>query len=476
MTAVSMDGIMHNNFQSIRETEDELSTSLAQMFIDAIPKRKHSIQEQPSVEALAENDIKILLLENLNEKAIEIFNQEGYQVESYGDSLSEEELIDKIGDIHVIGIGPKTKITANVLKHATNLMTIGCFCIGTGNVDTEYAASLGIAVFHSPFSNSRSVAELVVANIINLARQVGDRSNELHNGVWKSSSKGCWEIRGKILGIIGYGHIGSQVSILAEALGMHVIYYDVQTVMPLGGAKQVPTLNTLLKKSDFVSLHVPENCETLDLLGRPQFAVMKKGSYVLNTSRGSAIDMDALIEALKTKKLVGAALDVFPNEPLRKASIGSNNRLNKYISKLSTIPNVILTPHIGGSTEEAQDAIGEEVAESLINYLNEGNSIGAVNFPQIELKTTKSNKFNGDNSQEQNLVRILYIHNNIPGVLRTINNILWDHNIEKQYYDSTSNISYLITDIRASSHSEIMDIYEQLESTPDKLLVRLLYC
>lgn len=477
MTAVSIDGRIPNNFQPVVESEDEISGSLTQMFIDTIPKRIHNLQQPvPPIEALAENDIKILLLEDINESAIQSFKEEGYQVDWYNESLNEDELVEKIEDVHVIGIGPKTRLSAKILKYARNLMAIGCFCIGTGNVDTEYAAGMGIPVFHSPFSNSRSVAELVIANIINLARKVGDKSTELHNGIWNSSSRGCWEIRGKTLGIIGYGHIGSQVSILAEAMGMHVNYYDVQTVMSLGGAKQVATLNGLLKKSDFVSLHVPENSETMGLLSRSQFAVMKRGSYLLNTSRGSAIDMDALIDALESGRLLGAALDVFPNEPFGNSTNIFNNRSNKWMSKLATIPNVILTPHIGGSTVEAQDAIGKEVASSLVHYLNEGNSVGAVNFPQIELTTNQYDDYLDYDGEEGHLVRILYIHNRKRGVLRTINKILCQHNIEKQYYDSTSTISYLITDITADSHSEIMDIYEQLEATPDKLSVRLLYC
>lgn len=468
---------MQAYFQPVINTEEGIAASLAELFIDSIPKRIHSTEPQSPIEALAENDIKVLLLENASQESIKIFNQEGYQVEWYNNSFTEAELISIIGDVHILGIGPKTELSANILKHAKNLMAIGCFCMGVGNVDIEYAASMGIAVFHSPFSNSRSVAELVIGNIINLSRQICDRSQELHNGIWKTSYKNCWEIRGKVLGIIGYGHIGSQVSILAESIGMNVIYYDVQTVMSLGAAQQVSTLNSLLKNSDFVTLHVPENSETFKLIGKAQFDVMKTGSYIINTSRGSVIDMDALIEAIESNKILGAALDVYPYEPLKDTEHISHNQLSKWLNKLSNLPNVILTPHIGGSTEEAQEIIGKEVSESLINYVNEGNSVGAVNFPQIELKSKPYNikaieRYMGHN---KNLVRILYVHNNKPGVLKMINGILWEHNIEKQYYESTNSISYLITDVVTSGHSEIMHIYEQLEATSEKLLVRLLY-
>lgn len=479
MISATVETPMQTYFQPVINTEEEVTASLAELFINSIPKRIHSTQQQSVIEILAENDIKVLLLENTSQESLKIFNQEGYQVEWYNSSFTETELISIIEDVHILGIGPKTKLSANILRHAKNLIAIGCFCMGVSNVDIGYAASMGVAVFHSPFSNSRSVAELVIGNIINLSRQISDRSRELHNGIWKTNYKNCREIRGKVLGIIGYGHIGSQVSILAEAMGMEVIYYDVQTVMPLGAAKQVSTLNSLLRNSDFVTLHVPESSETFKLMSKSQFDVMKMGSYIINTSRGSTIDMDALIEALESKRILGAALDVYPFETLRDTENISNNDLSEWLNKLSKLPNVILTPHIGGSTEEAQEIIGKEVSESLINYVNEGNSIGAVNFPQIELKSNPSNiiksieRYIGDN---KNLVRILYVHNNKPGVLKTINGILWEHNIEKQYYESTSSISYLITDVVTSSYSEIMHIYEQLEATSEKLLVRLLYC
>lgn len=273
-----------------------------------------------------------------------------------------------------------------MLKHAKNLIVIGCFCIGTNQVDLKYAASAGIAVFNSPFSNSRSVAELVIAEIITLARQLGDRSNELHRGTWNKVSSGCWEVRGKTLGIVGYGHIGNQLSVLAEAMGMKVIYYDIVNLMSMGTAQQVPTLEALLTGADFVTLHVPELPETQNMIGAQQFEYMKLGSYLINASRGSVVDIQALINASRTGKLAGAALDVYPNEPGGNGDYFHND-LNSWAEDLRSLKNIILTPHIGGSTEEAQTAIGMEVAEELIKYVNEGTTLGAVNLPEVTLRS-----------------------------------------------------------------------------------------
>lgn len=307
------------------------------------------------------------------------------------------------------------------------MIVIGCFCIGTNQVDTQYAAKHGIAVFNSPFSNSRSVAELVIAEVIALARQLGDRSNELHKGTWNKVSSGCWEIRGKTLGnarkisqlgrtlltqckgIIGYGHIGSQLSVLAEAMGMTVIFYDAVNLMALGTAKQVPNLETLLQGADFVTCHVPELPETYNMIGVPQFEQMKKGSYLINASRGSVIDIPALIDSMRSGKLAGAALDVYPAEPGGNGDYFTND-LNLWTEDLRSLKNIILTPHIGGSTEEAQSAIGIEVSEALVRYVNEGGTSGAVNMPEVHLRSLTT--------EEQNHVRVIYIHHNVPGVLR----------------------------------------------------------
>lgn len=412
-------------------------------------------------------DIKILLLENVNATAINIFKNQGYQVEFYKSSLPEDELIEKIRDVHAVGIRSKTKLTEKVLQHARNLVVIGCFCIGTNQVNLEYAAKAGVAVFNSPFSNSRSVAELVIAEIITLARQLGDRSIEMHTGTWNKVSAKCWEIRGKTLGIIGYGHIGSQLSVLAEAMGMNVIYHDVNAIMALGNSKQVDTLDELLSRADFVTCHVPATSDTKNLLSAPQFAAMKDGAYVINASRGTVVDIGALVLAMKAGKIGGAALDVYPHEPAKNGENLFNAQLNGWAEELCSLRNVILTPHIGGSTEEAQSAIGVEVATALTKYINEGNSNGAVNFPEVSLRDL--------DLDQENSVRVLYIHQNVPGVLKTVNNILSNHNIEKQFTDSRGDVAYLMADISEVDITDIKSLYEQLEQTPYKIATRLLY-
>lgn len=411
-------------------------------------------------------NIKILLLENVNQSGKDILTGQGYQVESLKSSLPEAELIEKIRDVHVIGIRSKTKLSEKVLREAKNLIVVGCFCIGTNQVDLDYAAAHGIAVFNSPFANSRSVAELVIAEIIVLARQLGDRSNELHNGVWNKVSNKCWEIRGKTLGIIGYGHIGSQLSVLAEAMGMSVIYYDVVNLMALGTARQVSTLNELLNTADFITCHVPELPETKNLIGKAQFDQMKEGSYLINASRGSVIDIPALIEASRSGKIAGAALDVYPSEP------GGNgpyftNELNTWADDLRNLKNIILSPHIGGSTEEAQRAIGVEVGDALVRYVNLGVTLGAVNLPEVNLRSLTL--------EESNHARVIYIHHNIPGVLRKVNEILGDHNVDKQITDNKGDVAYLMADISNVQTSDLKDIVESLEALSSRILTRVLY-
>ncbi|KAF2811232.1 D-3-phosphoglycerate dehydrogenase [Mytilinidion resinicola] len=405
-------------------------------------------------------DIKVLLLENVNATGVDILQGQGYQVEVLKSSLPEDELVAKIKDVHVIGIRSKTKLTERVLKQAKNLIVIGCFCIGTNQVDLQYAARQGIAVFNSPFSNSRSVAELVIGEIIALARQLGDRSNELHNGTWNKVSKGCWEIRGKTVGIVGYGHIGSQLSVLAESMGMSVIYYDVLNLMALGTARQVGSLEELLAGADFVSLHVPELPETTNLIGAKQFEQMRNGSYLLNNSRGSVVDIPALIEAMKSGKIAGAALDVYPNEPAGNGDYFTND-LNPWTEELRKLKNLILTPHVGGSTEEAQSAIGVEVSQALVRYVNEGTTLGAVNMPEVNLRSLTLD--------EPNHVRVIYIHKNVPGVLGRVNAILGDHNVDKQMTDNRGEVAYLMADISDVKESEIRDLYQSLENLSCKL-------
>ncbi|KAF2158116.1 D-3-phosphoglycerate dehydrogenase 2 [Myriangium duriaei CBS 260.36] len=411
-------------------------------------------------------DIKVLLLENVNKIGQTMLKEQGYQVEALKSSLPEEQLIEKIKDVHVIGIRSKTKLSEKVLKHAKNLFVIGCFCIGTNQVDLKYAAGAGIAVFNSPFSNSRSVAELVIAEIVVLARQLGDRSNEMHAGVWNKVSAGCWEIRGKTLGIVGYGHIGNQLSVLAEMMGMKVIYYDVINLMSMGTAQQVTSLDALLQGADFVTLHVPELPETKNMIGAAQFELMKEGSYLINASRGSVVDIPALINASRSGKIAGAALDVYPNEPAGNGDYFQND-LNRWAEDLRSLKNVILTPHIGGSTEEAQTAIGIEVADALTRYVNEGTTQGAVNVPEVALRSLTAD--------EPNHVRVIFIHHNVPGVLKRVNDILGDHNVDKQMTDSRGDIAYLMADISNVNVNEIKDLYQSLEELSSRIRTRVLY-
>ncbi|OIW29865.1 hypothetical protein CONLIGDRAFT_576482 [Coniochaeta ligniaria NRRL 30616] len=411
-------------------------------------------------------DIKILLLENVNQSGRDLLTKQGYQVEFLKSSLPEAELIEKIRDVHVIGIRSKTKLTEKVLREAKNLLVIGCFCIGTNQVDLTYAAKNGIAVFNSPFANSRSVAELVIAEIITLARQLGDRSNEMHRGTWNKVSAKCWEVRGKTLGIVGYGHIGSQLSVLAEAMGMSVVYYDVVTLMAIGTAKQVPTLEALLQEADFVTLHVPETPETKNMISTAQFEQMKSGSYLINASRGTVVDIPALINAMRSGKVAGAALDVYPNEPGGNGDY-FNSSLNTWGDDLRALNNLILTPHIGGSTEEAQRAIGVEVAEALVRYINQGITIGSVNLPEITLRSLTLD--------EPDHARVIYIHRNVPGVLRKVNEILADHNVDKQISDSKGDIAYLMADVSDVKVDDIKEISDSLEALSSKILTRVLY-
>ncbi|KAH6850810.1 hypothetical protein B0I37DRAFT_372448 [Chaetomium sp. MPI-CAGE-AT-0009] len=411
-------------------------------------------------------DIKILLLENVNQTGRDILTGQGYQVEFLKTSLPEDQLIEKIRDVHVIGIRSKTKLTAKVLQEAKNLLVIGCFCIGTNQVDLDYAAKHGIAVFNSPFANSRSVAELVIAEIITLARQLGDRSLEMHRGTWNKVSAKCWEIRGKTLGIVGYGHIGSQLSVLAEAMGMSVIYYDILTLMAIGSARQVPTLEKLLEEADFVTLHVPETPETKNLLSTKQFESMKTGSYLINASRGTVVDIPALIKAMRAGKVAGAALDVYPNEPAANGDYFVNN-LNTWAEDLRGLNNIILTPHIGGSTEEAQRAIGVEVADSLVRYINQGITLASVNLPEVTMRSITL--------EEHDHARVIYIHRNVPGVLRKVNEILAEHNVDKQISDSKGDIAYLMADVSDVKTQDIKDIRDSLDSLNSRIMTRILY-
>lgn len=332
-------------------------------------------------------------------------------------------------------------------------------------MDLLTAAKTGVPVFNSPFSNSRSVAELVMSEVIALSRQYFQRAWEMRNGIWNKQSKGCWEVRGKTLGIVGYGHIGSQLSVLAESFGMRVLFHDVINIMPLGQARQVESLQALLTQSDFVTLHVPELPDTFNMISVAQLAQMKQGSYLINNARGKVVDIPALIEALKSGHLAGCAIDVFPSEP---GSNGSpfDNSLNSWASTLCALPNVILTPHIGGSTEEAQQMIGEEVSSALTRYLNFGSTVGAVNFPEVDLRAITA-------EQARN-VRVCHVHVNQPGVLKQVNDVLSPYNVEKQYSDSKGDVAYLMADIADVSPNDINRLKEAISQTKPNILTRLL--
>lgn len=411
-------------------------------------------------------DIKILLLENVNQSGQDILRNQGYQVEALKTSLPEEQLIEKIREVHVIGIRSKTKLTEKVLKEAKNLLVIGCFCIGTNQVDLDYAAKHGIAVFNSPFANSRSVAELIIGEVIVLARQLGDRSNELHRGTWNKVSSKCWEIRGKTLGIVGYGHIGAQLSVLAESMGMNVIYYDVVTIMGLGTARQTPTLDALLEEADFVTLHVPATPETKGMISTAQLNKMKDGAYLLNASRGTVVDIPALINAMRGGKIAGAALDVYPNEPAGNGDYFTND-LNSWGEDLRSLKNLILTPHIGGSTEEAQRAIGIEVADALVKYINQGLTVGSVNLPEVTVRSLTLD--------ESDHARVSFIHRNVPGALKQCYDILMPHNIDKATSDSKGDIAYMIADISGVQISDLRNISDELNSLSSRISTRILF-
>jgi D-3-phosphoglycerate dehydrogenase len=399
--------------------------------------------------------IKILLVENIHQVAKKTLEDEGFQVDLLSHAPNEEELISLLPKYNVLGIRSKTEITKKVLESAPQLSTIGCFCIGTNQVHLSRARELGVPVFNAPHSNTRSVAELVIAEMIALSRQLGDRNTKAHLGEWVKSAEGSREVRGKTLGIVGYGHIGSQVSILAEALGMKVIFYDVVKKLPLGNASARPQLSTLLAESDFVTLHVPETLETKDMIGAKEFAQMKKGSHLINASRGTVVVIEALAEALRSKHIAGCAIDVFPEEP------ASNKE--KFLSPLQGMSNVILTPHIGGSTEEAQYAIGIEVAESFRRYLKIGSSSGAVNFPNVDLPVKKGTS------------RILNVHRNEPGVLGEINGIISKAgaNIEGQYLSTDEKIGYLVMDV--VSGAEAKNLCNQIENLGRSIRTRVVY-
>jgi len=403
--------------------------------------------------SLAKDKIKILLLEGLHPSSLDELKLKGYSnIESLKTSLSESELIEKIADVHFIGIRSRTQLTEKVLSHANKLVAIGCFCIGTNQVNLKAAQVRGIPVFNAPFSNTRSVAELVLGEILLLLRGIPEKSAKAHRGQWLKSAVGSVEARGKVLGIIGYGHIGMQLGILAETLGMRVRFYDVETKLPLGNASQSPSLKKLLSESDVVSLHVPETAQTHNMIAQAQLSAMKDGAILINASRGTVVDIDALAKALESKKIAGAAIDVFPVEP--------KNNNEEFVSPLRGFDNVILTPHIGGSTKEAQANIGLEVATKLAKYSDNGSSLSAVNFPEVSLPEYST-------LDQGNTSRLLHIHHNQPGVLTKINQAFAEHNINiaAQYLQTDDKIGYVVIDIDSEDSRLALKELKQIEGT-----------
>ena len=408
----------------------------------------------PMAISYPKNRIKVLLLENIHPNAVELFKEEGYQIEGFSGALSEEELCERIKNVSILGIRSKTQVTAKVLEHANRLMSIGAFCIGTNQIDLDACLKAGITVFNAPFSNTRSVVELALGEIIMLSRRIFDKSMKMHQGVWDKSATGSVEVRDKKLGIVGYGNIGAQLSVLAEAMGMQVYYYDVVEKLQLGNARKCESLQELLQIADVVTLHVDGSKSNTNLIGKSEFEAMKPGVIFLNLSRGHVVDITALVEALTTGKVAGAAVDVFPYEP------ATNDE--KFESELRDLPNVILTPHIGGSTAEAQQNIARFVPNRIMQYINTGNTYQSVNFPNIQLPELKDAH------------RLIHIHANVPGVLANINNVLASNevNILGQYLKTNEQIGYVITDIDKAYDKQVVN---ELKRIPHTIKFRILY-
>lgn len=402
-------------------------------------------------------DIKVLLLEGVSQTAVENFRAAGYSnIEYHEKSLPEAELVKAIADAHIVGLRSRTQLTAEVLEASRRLMAIGCFCIGTNQVDLVTAQGRGVPVFNAPYSNTRSVAELVIAEAILLMRRIPEKNMQCHRGGWSKSAEGSFEVRGKTLGIIGYGHIGTQVGVLAESLGMRVLFYDIETQLALGNASPTHTLGELLERADVVSLHVPETPATKLMIGVSELKKMKRGSLLINASRGTVVDIDALAEALQSRHIGGAAIDVFPLEP--------KGNKDPFVSPLVGMDNVILTPHIGGSTLEAQENIGLEVAAKLVRYSDNGSTLSAVNFPEVSLP------------EHPNSRRLLHIHQNMPGMLSRINELFSksELNVDAQYLQTSGQIGYVVIDV-AASEQQAEALKDSLAAIPGTLRTRLLY-
>lgn len=408
------------------------------------------------------DQIEIVLFEAVHPDGVAELERTGYSVRTHKGALEGQALIDEVRRAHVIGIRSKTMLTGEVLSHCERLLTVGCFCAGTNQVDLPAAGGAGVPVFNSPFSNTRSVAELTVAEVVCLHRRLTERSAGAHTGSWDKSSSGSHEVRGKTLGIVGYGHIGSQVSVLAEAMGMRVLYFDISGKLPLGNATQVDSLDTLLSSSDVVTLHVPETGTTKGMVGANEIARMKPGSYLINNARGTVIDLDALADAIRSKHIAGAALDVFPVEPAKSGE--------PFTSPLQGLPNVILTPHIGGSTVEAQRAISLDVAQKIERFIDTGSTMGAVNAPQVDLP--EQGPIDGQGGHRSQ--RILNFHKNVPGVLGQIHRAAADLgvNVSGQYLRTFEQIGYVVIDVDPAEGDELV---ARINEIPETIRTRVLW-
>jgi D-3-phosphoglycerate dehydrogenase len=407
--------------------------------------------------SLDKNKIKILLLEGIDPSAVSAFREDGYsEIEYHKKSLPEDQLIKSMSDACFVGIRSNTHLTAKIFENAPRLVGVGCFCIGTNQVDLKTAQDRGIPVFNAPFSNTRSVAELVLAETIMLMRGVPWRNTQAHRGGWNKTATGSHEVRGKTLGIVGYGHIGTQIGVLAESLGMRVVFYDIESKLALGNATQMSSMASMLEVSDVVTLHVPETPQTKNMIGEAELAQMKPGSSLINAARGTIVDIDALAAALDSGHLAAAAIDVFPKEP--KAG-------EEFVSPLRGRDNVLLTPHIGGSTEEAQTNIGREVAEKLIKYSNNGSTLAAVNFPEVSLP------------EHPGYHRLMHIHRNQPGVLSRINAIFSEEqiNIAAQYLQTNATIGYVVIDIETPARQVSLNLRRRLDGVEGTIRTRILY-
>lgn len=446
-------GIAHKFIAFTENIERDVITGKADLVVPSFDEFLF-IHKLPMSISYPKSRIKVLLLENIDKFAQEFMEEEGYKVERLKTGLDEAELITKVKDVHILGVRSKTKVTKKVLESAEKLLAVGCFSVGTDNVDLITASEKGIGVFNAPYQNTRSVVELVIGNIIMLLRRVFEKSSKLHQGIWDKSVENCFEVRGKRLGIVGYGNIGTQISVIAESLGMEVYFYDVIPRLAIGNARKCRSLDELLKVADVVTIHVDGASRNANLIGEREFRKMKQGVIFINLSRGFIVDIPALAESIKSGKVNGAAIDVFPQEPKATG--------DKFISELQNLPNVIITPHIGGNTVEAQGNIAEYVSSKLVEYINSGNSALSVTLPNIQ--TTK----------QRGSHRLLHVHKNVPGILAQINSILSKShiNILGQNLKTNESIGYVITDVNKEYDQKVLD---ELKRIPDTIRFRVLY-